>query len=389
MSSFATPQRPARKPSHPTAAPVAVEKASQTATTLPDAAPLVAERPARCPIPIVPIPLFRPDLPASSSPTPHTKQSPAPAMRVPASEEASSAEAREARGAAREASPEAVTSVAQARISVKSSASGAAGTAPNTGGVLPIQRKTTTGLPDALKTGNAALSAIMLDDVRVRDNSPKQAKAMPGGAVIQRAYVGADATTDVALFPKEQVADEAIDLSASAASAKAATLGITGVNLKHYLNRHTFRYQPLTSASTYPPQTGMFPIGTDKDAVKSMVVEAIGKVPDGKTISADIESISVDLANGLKVNLGALAGNKLQAFFPQSGTGFHEYSNVELQAIKVEKDALEAPAKALVAKAQKDKKDKQDAEKAEKAAKNKAFLAAKAAKATATTTVVT
>ena len=351
---------------------------------------------------------------------------------------------------AREAVPAALQDTAQPRISVKQTRFPTVGRMLNAGSALPVQRKNVTGLPDALKAGVEGLSGIMLDDVRVRYNSPKaaeigalayaqgteihvgpgqdqhlpheawhvvqqkqgrvqptvhvrgaavnddaglekeakvmgakaiQMKAMPGGAVIQRAYVGADAKEDVALFPKEQVADEAIDLSTSASSARAAALGITGVNLKHYLNRHTFKYQPLSSASTYPPQTGMFPIGTDKDAVKSMVVEAIGLVPAGKTVTADIESISVDLANGLKVNLGALAGNKLQAFFPQSGTGFHSYTNVELQAIKAEKDALEAPAKALAAKALKDKKDKQDAEKAEKAAKNKAFLAAKAAKA--------
>ncbi len=199
--------------------------------------------------------------------------------------------------------------------------------------------------------------------------------------VMQGAFIGGSAAADAALFEKQPVADEAIDLAASKSAAKAATLGITATNLKHYLNRHTFKYQPLSSSSTYPPQTGMFPIGTDKDDVKNMVVEAIGLVPDSTPVTSDIESVLVDLSNGLRVNLGALAGGKLQAFFPQGGTGFHSYTNVELQAIKKEKDDLEAPIKAAAEKLAKEKKDKKEAEKAEKLAKNKAFLAAKAAKA--------
>ena len=396
MASFATPQRLARKAADFIAAPlVAAERV--LAAGIPTVQPSRSEPLARgkhdvaAPRPLAPIPLFRPDARPALQRAPHPKQSPAPTM-LASSEGVQHADTQEA-------APEAVHGVVQARIAVKKAGPLTARERLNAGGTPPIQRKSITGLPDARKAGVAALSGVMLDTVRVRGNAPKakpilQTKtgAMLGGAVIQRAYVGADAKEDVALFPKDPVADEAVDLSTSASAARAAALGITSINLKHYLNRHTFKYQPLTSASTYPPQTGMFPIGTDKDAVKSMVIEAIGKVPAGKTVTADIESVSVDLANGLKVNLGALAGNKLQAFFPQSGTGFHSYTNVELQAIKAEKDALEAPAKALAAKALKDKKDKQAAEKAEKAAKNKAFLAAKAAKAAtpppATTPVV-
>ncbi|MHB8645238.1 MAG: hypothetical protein ACYDAR_05565 [Thermomicrobiales bacterium] len=387
MVSFATPQRPARKPADLIAAPLAAEKTAHAAA-IPAAEPLArGQNDVTAPRPLIAIPVFRPDTRAMTPPTPHPKQSSAPAM-PPTADGARQADAREA-------TPETVREMAQARIAVKQAGSPTAGAPPHAGGALPIQRKTFIGLPDALKAGiqvrpgqGRVKPTLQMKGQPINNNAGLEKAAdvmgaMPGGAVIQRAYVGADAKADVALFPKEQVADEAVDLSASASAAKAATLGITSVNLKHYLNRHTFQYQPLSSASTYPPQTGMFPIGTDKDAVKSMVIEAIGLVPAGKTVSADIESITVDLANGLKVNLGALAGNKLQAFFPQGGTGFHSYTNVELQAIKTEKDALEAPAKALAAKAL---KDKQDAKAAAMKAKNDAFAAYKAAQATKTAT---
>ena len=160
-----------------------------------------------------------------------------------------------------------------------------------------------------------------------------------GEAVIQRAYVNGSAAADFALFERLPAPDEAIDLTAPTVAPKATALGITSTNLKHYLQRHTFKYQPLNGASTDADLTGMFPSGTDKDGVKDMVLEAITKVPDGTVIEKKPVSVGVDLASGLRVNLGALDAGKLRAFFPLSGTGVHSYTRAELQAIKAEKNA--------------------------------------------------
>ncbi len=133
MASFATPQRRPHKSSHLVAAPVADEK--RFSTTLPNAALPGTERLARASV--IPIPLF----PAEA---PHT-----------------------------EAASVAVRGVGQARMSVKQVGASRAGIAPNVFALPPVQRKNTTGLPDALKAGVETLSGIMLDDVRVHYNSPK------------------------------------------------------------------------------------------------------------------------------------------------------------------------------------------------------------------------
>lgn len=133
MASFATPQRRPHKSSHLVATPVADEK--RFSTTLPNAALPGTERLARASV--IPIPLF----PAEA---PHT-----------------------------EAASVAVRGVGQARMSVKQVGASRAGIAPNVFALPPVQRKNTTGLPDALKAGVETLSGIMLDDVRVHYNSPK------------------------------------------------------------------------------------------------------------------------------------------------------------------------------------------------------------------------
>ena len=172
MASFATPQRPARQPASPLATPV-IEKASPAAA-LPAAQLSRTAPPARLPHgmvdsrPLVPIPLFRPDAPATPAPLPLLKQSPLPVM-PPTSEEEWHADAREA-------VPAALPDMAQPRIAVKQARFPSVGQMLNAGGALPVQRKNVTGLPDALKAGIEGLSGIMLDDVRVRYNSPKAAE---------------------------------------------------------------------------------------------------------------------------------------------------------------------------------------------------------------------
>ncbi len=149
MSSFATPQHRPRKSSALVATPVADEKASRSVAALPNSESFIAERSApgshelAAPRALAPIPLFRPDTPAAEAP---------------------------------EVASEAVTGVAQARMSVKQAGAGAAGTAQRAFAPIAAQRKNATGLPDALKDGVEALSGIALDDVRVHYNSAKPAE---------------------------------------------------------------------------------------------------------------------------------------------------------------------------------------------------------------------
>ncbi len=153
-------------------------------------------------------------------------------------------------------------------------------------------------------------------------------------AVIHRAYKNGSADKDAPLFEKAALVDKPIG------AANASKLGITQGNMEHYLERHTFKYQKL-NAKTVSPGAGMFPVGTTADDVKKWLDEAIDKLPDGTTIGDKPVSTAVDLANGLRVNLGALKGGKLQAFFPIAGgsnAGFHEYTSDELKAIRTAKN---------------------------------------------------
>lgn len=161
-----------------------------------------------------------------------------------------------------------------------------------------------------------------------------------GGAqrsMIHRAYKNGDAAKDAPLFEKVAPIDKPLD---TGPASQAAKFGITGGNMEHYLERHTFKYQRL-NAKTVSPGAGMFPVGTTADDVKAYLDEALQKLPDGTVIGQTPVSTSVDLSNGLRVNLGALKGGKLQAFFPIAGgsnAGFHEYTADELKAIRAEKN---------------------------------------------------
>ncbi len=136
MTSFAASQRRPHKPFDP---PVAEKISTPGSASLDVGAPASHDL-AVAQHPFAPIPLFHPDAPAEAS------------------------------------NAEAVTGVVQARISVKQAGTGMAGVAPNVFGRPPVQRKNTTGLPDALKEGVEALSGVPLDDVRVHYNSTKPAE---------------------------------------------------------------------------------------------------------------------------------------------------------------------------------------------------------------------
>jgi len=164
------------------------------------------------------------------------------------------------------------------------------------------------------------------------------AATMARRQVIRRAFVNGTAAKDAPLFEKIAPVDAAIQLGGDSDAAK---FGITATNMKHYLERHTFKYQRLNS-KTIKPAAGMFPQGTTVDNVKAWLVEALSKLPETSTIGESAVSTSVTLSNGLKVNLGALKGGKLSAFFPIEGgshTGYHKYSADELKAIRDAKNA--------------------------------------------------
>ncbi len=152
--------------------------------------------------------------------------------------------------------------------------------------------------------------------------------------MIRRAYVNGTAAKDAPLFEKVSPVDAAIPLGDGST---ANGLGITQINMKHYLERHTYKYQRLNS-KTISPAAGMFPQGTTVDNVKALLVKALAKVPSGTAIGESAVSTTVEV-DGLKLNLGALKGGKLSAFFPIDGTGYHKYSADELKAIRGEKNA--------------------------------------------------
>lgn len=162
-------------------------------------------------------------------------------------------------------------------------------------------------------------------------------------SIIRRDYLRGSAAKDADLFDKEAPVDKPLDVSAGS---RAAKFGITAGNMKHYLERHTFKYQRL-NAKTVSPGAGFFPHTTNghtttADDVKAMLDEALAKLPDSATIGTTPVSVPVDLSNGLRVNVGALKGGKLSAFFPIAGgtnPGFHEYSSDELKAIRTVKNA--------------------------------------------------
>jgi len=149
-------------------------------------------------------------------------------------------------------------------------------------------------------------------------------------SVIQRAYVNGTAEKDAPLFEQSSpIPDEQVAPLPKAATDK----GITETNLGHYLERHTYKYQKL-NAKTVSPAATLFPHGTTSENVKAYLLEALGKVKDTDTIGTTPVSLLVDIAAGIKVNLGALKGGKLAAFFPISGTGVVDYTPDELKAIR-------------------------------------------------------
>lgn len=162
-------------------------------------------------------------------------------------------------------------------------------------------------------------------------------------SVISRDFIHGSADEDADLFEKQPPVDKPLDVSAGS---RAAHFGITAGNMKHYLERHTFKYQRL-NAKTVSPGAGFFPYTTNghtttADDVKAMLDEALAKLPDHASIGTTPVSVPVDLSNGLRVNVGALKSGKLSAFFPIAGgtnAGFHEYSSDELRAIRTVKNA--------------------------------------------------
>lgn len=157
--------------------------------------------------------------------------------------------------------------------------------------------------------------------------------------MIRRDFVKGSADKDAALFEKVSPPNDSITVGPGS---RAEKFGIQESNMAHYLERHTFKYQRL-NAKTIKPAAGMFPHGTTVDDVKKWLEEALVKLPDATTIGTSPVSVPVDLDNGLRVNLGALKGKKLSAFFPIDGgtlDGYHYYSADELKAIR---DAKNAP----------------------------------------------
>jgi hypothetical protein len=174
-----------------------------------------------------------------------------------------------------------------------------------------------------------------------------------GGArrsIVHRAFKKS-AADDAKLFELTPPVNGEIPLGPKSSAAK---FGITQTNMAHYLERHTYKYQRL-NGKTVSPAAGMFPEGTTVNEVKAMLTEALDKLPADAKIGTTPVSTSVDLANGLRVNLGALSGGKLQAFFPVPGgtnTGYHKYEAADLKAIRdikrppaPAKQAAPAPAK--------------------------------------------
>jgi hypothetical protein len=165
--------------------------------------------------------------------------------------------------------------------------------------------------------------------------APSARRVAPAGAValrsvIHRAYVNGTAEKDAPLFEQSSpIPDEPVAPLPKAATDK----GITETNLGHYLERHTYKYQKL-NAKTVSPAATLFPHGTTSENVKAYLLEALGKVKDTDTIGTTPVSLLVDIAAGIKVNLGALKGGKLAAFFPISGTGVVDYTPDELKAIR-------------------------------------------------------
>jgi hypothetical protein len=181
---------------------------------------------------------------------------------------------------------------------------------------------------ETLRAGGAVGPIATTGTSRIR-------RAASGELVIRRAYVKGSAVEDAKLFDKSPPVDKPLD---TAAGSRAAKFGITAGNMAHYLERHTYKYQRL-NAKTIDPAASMFPHGTTADDVKKMLDEALKKLPDSTVIGTTAVSTSVDLDNGLKVNLGALKSGKLSAFFPISGTGCHNYSADELKAIRDAKNS--------------------------------------------------
>lgn len=165
-----------------------------------------------------------------------------------------------------------------------------------------------------------------------------------GGAqrqFVRRDYIHGSAAEDAELFDKEPPPNDSINV---APGSRAAHFGIEQSNMAHYLERHTFKYQRL-NAKTIKPAAGMFPYKTTVADVKKWLEEALTKLPDGAAIGQSPVSQSVVLDNGLKVNVGALKGKKLSAFFPIDGgthPGYHHYSADELKAIRDAKNAAGA-----------------------------------------------
>ncbi len=167
-------------------------------------------------------------------------------------------------------------------------------------------------------------------------------------SIIRREFIHGSAEEDAELFDKEPPVDKALTGNVAR---RAAELGITEGNMGHYLERHTFKYQKL-NAKTVSPGAGFFPYHTDGhrttvDDVEAMLEEALTKLPDGTAIGQSPVSVSVDLSNGLRVNVGALKNGKLAAFFPVPGgshPGFHAYTSDELKQIRAAKNTATAAA---------------------------------------------
>jgi hypothetical protein len=199
---------------------------------------------------------------------------------------------------------------------------------------LAVLRSTELGSTRVRRSTASSRSPDPVAHRRVRPAAPVHRSHDP--AVIRRAYVNGTAEKDLPLFKLQD--PKSGDNSLGTAAAKAAKLGITAFNMPHYLERHTFGYQRL-SGKTTKQRAGMFPTGTSADDVKKMLLEAVGKLPDDAAVGEAVTSETVDLANGLKVNLGALKGGKLSAFFPIGGTGYHYYDDGELNEIRKAKNA--------------------------------------------------
>jgi len=135
-----------------------------------------------------------------------------------------------------------------------------------------------------------------------------------------------DAASDAALFSRKDpksVANPAIP--------KAATnLGVTELNMKHYLERHSYGYQRLSS-KTIGNDATMFPQSMGGAEISAALVGCLSQFEAGDDITKGVEK---DFG-GIKYRMTSRGSGKLNGFFPISG---HVYTASELDQMRGEKN---------------------------------------------------